>query len=41
MMAFHTVHSDSMFCERLDYDLMFRWFLDPEMDEPGFDHSSF
>jgi transposase len=40
-MALYTVHSDRMFCERLDYNLMFRWFLDLEMDEPSFDHSTF
>jgi hypothetical protein len=34
-----TVRSDRMFCERLDYNLLFRWFLDMNWDEPGFDHS--
>ena len=28
-------------CERLDYDLMFRWFVGLEMDEASFDHSTF
>lgn len=41
LMALFTVRSERMFCERLDYDLMFRWFLELEMDEPSFDHSSF
>jgi transposase len=41
LMALYTVRSERMFCERLDYDLMFRWFLDLEMDEPSFDHSTF
>ncbi len=41
LMALYTVRSERMFCERLDYDLMFRWFLDVEMDEPSFDHSTF
>ena len=30
-----------MFCEQLDYNLLFRWFLGLNWDEPGFDHSSF
>jgi transposase len=30
-----------MLCERLDYDLLFRWLLDLELDEPSFDHSTF
>jgi len=41
LMALYTVRSERMLCERLDYDLMFRWFLGMEMDEPSFDHSSF
>lgn len=39
--ALYTVRSDRMFCEQLDYNLLFRWFLDMNMDEPAFDHSSF
>ena len=39
-MALYAVRSERMFCERLDYDLRFRWFLDLEMDEPSFDHSA-
>jgi len=30
-----------MFCEQLDYNLLFRWFLDLNWDEPSFDHSTF
>jgi transposase len=41
LMALYTVRSERMLCERLDYDLMFRWFLGLEMDEPSFDHSTF
>src|SRR5262249_2379908 len=40
LMALYTVRSERMFCERVDYDLMFRWFVDLEMDEPSFDHST-
>src|SRR6266852_9128643 len=41
LMAFYTVRSERLFCEQLDYNLMFRWFLDMNMDEESFDHSSF
>ena len=30
-----------MFCEQLDYNLLFRWFLDLDLTEASFDHSSF
>src|SRR5580700_10345934 len=41
LMALYTVRSERMFCEQLDYNLLFRWFLDMNWDEPGFDHSTF
>jgi transposase len=41
LIALYSVRSDRMFCEQLDYNLLFRWFLDMTMDEPPFDHSSF
>ena len=41
LIALYSVRSDRMFCEQLDYNLLFRWFLDMNMDEPAFDHSSF
>ena len=41
LMAFYTVRSERLFCEQLDYNLLFRWFLDLGLDEPSFDHSSF
>jgi transposase len=28
LMALYTVRSERMFCEQLDYNLLFRWFLD-------------
>src|SRR6267378_3018673 len=40
-MALYTVRSERMFCEQLDYNLLFRWFLDLNWDEPSFDHSTF
>jgi transposase len=41
LMAFYTVRSERLFCEQLDYNLLFRWFLDMDMTEESFDHSSF
>src|SRR5215813_4946085 len=41
LMALYTIRSERMFCEQLDYNLLFRWFLNMELDESSFDHSSF
>lgn len=40
LLALYTVCSDRMFCERLNFDLLFRWFLDMDMEQPPFDHST-
>ncbi len=36
LMALYTVRSERMFCEQLDYNLLFRWFLDMNMEEASF-----
>jgi transposase len=41
LIALYSVRSDRQFCEQLDYNLLFRWFLDMSADEPTFDASSF
>jgi len=41
LMALYTVRSERMFCEQLDYNLLFRWFPDLDVAEPSCDHSSF
>jgi transposase len=41
LMALYTVRSERLFCEQLDYNLLFRWFLDMEVAEASFDHSTF
>jgi transposase len=41
LIALFSIRSDRQFCERLDYDMMFRWFLDMNLDDPGFDASTF
>lgn len=41
LIALFSVRSDRQFCEQLDYNLLFRWFLDLELDEKSFDASTF
>jgi transposase len=41
LMALYTIRSERLFCEQLDYNLLFRWFLDMELEEKSFDHFSF
>jgi transposase len=41
LIALYSVRSERQFCERLDYDLLFRFFLDMTLDETSFDASSF
>jgi len=35
LMALYTIRSDRQFCERLQYDLLFKWFLDLNIMDPG------
>ena len=41
LMALYSVRSDRLFCEMLDYNMLFRWFLDMGLEERSFDHSTF
>src|SRR5262245_61395419 len=41
LMALYSVRSERQFCERLDYDLLFRFFLGMNLDDDGFDATSF
>lgn len=41
LIALYSVRSDRAFCEQLDYNLLYRWFLDMSLDEPGLDQSNF
>ena len=41
LIALFTVRADRMFCEQLDYNILFRWFLDMNLEEPSFDATSF
>jgi transposase len=41
LMAMYSIRSERAFCERLNYDLLFKWFLDMRIDEPAFDSTTF
>ncbi len=41
LISLYTVRSERAFCEQLDYDLLFRWFLGMNVIEPSFDPSTF
>jgi transposase len=41
LIALYSVRSERAFCEELDYNLLFRWFLDMQLMEPSFDPTVF
>jgi transposase len=41
LIALHSIRSERQFCEQLEYDLLFRWFVDMDMLEEAFDASTF
>lgn len=41
LIALYSIRSERQFCEQLDYNLLFRWFLDMDIIEESFDHSTF
>jgi transposase len=41
LIAFYSIRSERQFCERLEYDLLFKWFLDQNIATPAFDASTF
>lgn len=41
LIALYSVRGDRMFCEMLDYNMLFRWFLDMSLEERGLDQSNF
>lgn len=41
LMSLYTVRSERALCERITFDMLFRWFLDMTPDEACFDHSDF
>lgn len=41
LIALYSVRSERQFCEQLQYNLLFRWFLDMELEENSFDATVF
>lgn len=41
LIALYSIRSERQFCERLQYDLLFTWFLDLNIMDPAFDPSTF
>jgi len=41
LQAFYSIRSERQLMERLDYDLLFRWFVGLGIDDPVWDHSTF
>ena len=41
LIALFSIRSERQFCERLNYDLLFRWFLDMNIDEASFSPTVF
>jgi hypothetical protein len=41
LQIFFTIHSERQLVERIDYDLLFRWFVGLGMDDPVWNHSTF
>jgi len=41
LQAFYSIRSERQLMERLDYDLLFRWFVGIGVDDAAWDHSTF
>jgi transposase len=41
LQAFYSVRSERQLMERLEFDLLFRWFVGVGVDDRVWDHSSF
>lgn len=41
LMALYSIKSEVQLCEQLQYNMLFRWFLDMDMVEEPFDHCAF
>lgn len=41
LIALYSVRSERQFCERLQYDLLFKWFLDLNIADPAFHPTTF
>lgn len=41
LIALYSIRSERAFCEELEYNLLFRWFLDMDLIESSFDPTTF
>jgi len=41
LQAFYSIRSERQLTERLEFDLLFRWFVGIGVDDPAWDHSVF
>lgn len=41
LIALYSIRSERQYCEQLEYNLLFRWFVDMDMLEPAFDATTF
>jgi transposase len=41
LIAFYSIRSERQFCERLQYDMLLKWFLDMNLEDPAFDPTTF
>ena len=41
LMALYSIRSERAFCEQLNYNLLFKWFLDMRVDQRAFDATTF
>ena len=41
LIALYSIRSDRQFCEQLDYNILYRWFLDMDLESDGLDQSNF
>lgn len=41
LIALYSIRSDRQFCEQLDYNILFRWFLDMGLESASLDQSNF
>ena len=37
LISLYSIRSERAFCQELDYNLLYRWFLDMDLMEPSFD----
>ena len=41
LISLYSIRSERVFCQELDYNLLYRWFLDMDLMEPSFDATVF